>query len=114
MSGVITPILTPFNDDLSFNCELYLRHAHWLLQQGMHYISPFGTTGEALSLTADERISALDALINGGIDPARLMPGVGLCNLNVRPPLLPSSFEKTTNLIANLAGRLSDLQETNK
>ncbi len=33
---------------------------------------------------------------------------------NVRPPLLPSSFEKTTNLIANLAGRLPDLQETNK
>ncbi len=82
MSGVITPILTPFNDDLSFNFELYLRHAHWLLQQGMHYISPFGTTGEALSLTADERINALDALINGGIDPARLMPGVGLCNLS--------------------------------
>ena len=48
MTGVITPILTPFNDDFSFNSELYLPHAHWLLQQGMHFISPFGTTGEAL------------------------------------------------------------------
>ena len=81
LTGVITPILTPFNDDLSFNPELYLRHAHWLLQQGIHFISPFGTTGEALSLSAGERIRALDALIDGGIDPARLMPGVGLCNL---------------------------------
>ncbi len=82
LTGVITPILTPFNDDLSFNAELYLRHAHWLLQQGIHFISPFGTTGEALSLSAGERIRALDALIDGGIDPARLMPGTGLCNLH--------------------------------
>ncbi len=82
LAGVITPILTPFNDDLSFNPELYVRHARWLLQQGIHFISPFGTTGEALSLSAGERIRALDALIDGGIDPARLMPGTGLCNLH--------------------------------
>ncbi len=82
LTGVIAPILTPFNDNLSFNPELYLRHARWLLQQGIHFISPFGTTGEALSLSADERIRALDALIDGGIEPARLMPGAGLCNLH--------------------------------
>ena len=82
LAGVIAPILTPFNDDLGFNAELYLRHAHWLLQQGMHFISPFGTTGEAPSLSVDERMRALDVLIDGGIDPARLMPGTGLCNLH--------------------------------
>ncbi len=82
MTGVITPILTPFNDDLRFAPELYVRHAHWLLEQGIHYISPFGTTGEALSLSVNERITALDALVDGGIDPARLMPGTGLCNLD--------------------------------
>lgn len=82
MTGVITPILTPFNDDLSFAADLYVRHAHWLLQQGVHYISPFGTTGEALSMSVSERITALDALIDGGIDPGVLMPGTGLCNLD--------------------------------
>ena len=81
MKGVITPILTPFNDDLSLASDLYVSHAHWLLQQGMHYLSPFGTTGEALSMSVDERLAAVDALIDGGIDPARLMPGTGLCNL---------------------------------
>lgn len=81
MTGVITPILTPFNDDLSFASELYVSHAHWLLQQGMHYIVPFGTTGEALSLSVSERINAVDALIEGGIEPRLLMPGTGLCNL---------------------------------
>lgn len=81
ISGVITPILTPFNDDLSFASDLYLDHAQWLLRQGIHYISPFGTTGEALSVAVEERKSALESLIDGGIDPACLMPGTGLCNL---------------------------------
>ncbi len=77
----MTPILTPFNDDLSFASDLYLDHAKWLLDQGIHFISPFGTTGEALSMTVAERVSAVDVLIDGGIDPAVLMPGTGLCNL---------------------------------
>ena len=81
MTGVIAPILTPFNDDLSFAPDLYVSHATWLLEQGIHYISPFGTTGEALSLSVNERMTALDILIKGGIDPAVLMPGTGLCNL---------------------------------
>lgn len=81
MTGVMTPILTPFNDDLSFAPDLYLEQAKWLLDQGIHYISPFGTTGEALSMTIAERLTAVDVLINGGIDPAVLMPGTGLCNL---------------------------------
>ena len=82
LAGVIAPILTPFNDDLGFNAELYLQHARWLLRQGIHFIAPFGTTGEAPSLSVDERMQALDVLIDGGIDPTRLMPGTGLCNLH--------------------------------
>lgn len=82
MTGVITPILTPFNDDLSLATDLYVCHAIWLLEQGIHYILPFGTTGEALSLSVNERMAALDSLIEGGIDPAVLMPGTGLCNLD--------------------------------
>ncbi len=80
LSGVIAPVVTPFRDDLGLALELYLEHAHWLLAQGMHYLSPFGTTGEALSLSVAERREALEALVDGGIDPARLMPGTGLCN----------------------------------
>ncbi len=81
LRGVITPILTPFNDDLSFAPDLYRDHAKWLLVNGIHYSSPFGTTGEALSLSVEERIAAVDSLIGGGIDPSTLMPGTGLCNL---------------------------------
>ncbi|MHC4883323.1 MAG: dihydrodipicolinate synthase family protein [Planctomycetota bacterium] len=81
ITGVMAPILTPFNDNLSFAPDLYISHAKWLLELGIHIISPFGTTGEALSMTIGERMAAVDALINSGVDAARMMPGTGLCNL---------------------------------
>ena len=79
--GVIAPILTPFNDDLSVATTLYVAHAKWLFDQGCAAIAPFGTTGEALSVGIDERIDAIRALIDGGIDPTRMIPGTGLSNV---------------------------------
>ena len=79
--GVIAPLLTPFNDDLSIATDLYVTHAHWLFEQGCAGIAPFGTTGEALSVGIDERIAAIRFLAESGIDPARMIPGTGLSNV---------------------------------
>ena len=79
--GLIAPILTPFNNDLSIATRLYVDHANWLLEQGCAGLAPFGTTGEGLSVGIDERIAAIEALINSGIDPLRLIPGTGLSNV---------------------------------
>jgi len=79
--GVIAPLLTPFNDDMSLATSLYVAHAKRLFDQGCAAIAPFGTTGEALSVGIDERIIAIRALIDGGIDPARMIPGTGLSNV---------------------------------
>lgn len=79
--GVIAPILTPFNDDYSIATDLYVRHARNLLDQGCVALAPFGTTGEALSVGIDERVAAIEALIDGGIDPRILIPGTGLSNV---------------------------------
>ena len=53
--GVVAPILTPFNDDLSIATDLYLDLALRLLDEGAAGLAPFGTTGEALSVGIDER-----------------------------------------------------------
>jgi len=79
--GVIAPVLTPFNDDLTIATDLYIAHARWLFEQGCVAIAPFGTTGEALSVGIDERIAAIQALLDGGIDPAQVVPGTGLTNI---------------------------------
>jgi 4-hydroxy-tetrahydrodipicolinate synthase len=79
--GVLVPILTPFNDDMSVADDLYVAHAKWLLEQGCAGLVPFGTTGEALSVGIDERIAAVRALVDAGIDPALMIPGTGLSNV---------------------------------
>lgn len=81
LRGLVAPALTPFNDDLSVATDLYVAHARWLFEQGCVAIAPFGTTGEALSVGIDERIAAIGTLLDGGIDPARVIPGTGLSNV---------------------------------
>lgn len=81
LRGVIAPNLTPFNDDLTIAEGLYLDHAEWLLAEGCAGLAPFGTTGEALSLGLEERMAALEAMIDRGISPDRLVPGTGLTAL---------------------------------
>ena len=81
LRGVVAPILTPFNDDLSIATDLFVEKANALLDEGAVGLAPFGTTGEALSVSTPERLAALKALINSGIDGDRIVPGTGLCNL---------------------------------
>ncbi len=80
--GVISPVLTPFDDDGNPDAARFVAHAKWLLDDGCTGLAPFGTTGEANSLGLEERMGLLDALIDGGIDPKVLMPGTGLCALS--------------------------------
>jgi 4-hydroxy-tetrahydrodipicolinate synthase len=79
--GVLVPLLTPFNEDATVATDLFIAHARGLLDQGCAGLVPFGTTGEALSLGIDERIAAVQALVDGGIDPALMIPGTGLSNV---------------------------------
>lgn len=80
-SGLIAPVLTPFDDELAVDIPRFIDHARDLLDNGCAGLAPFGTTGEALSVGIDERIAALRALVEAGIDPAKLMPGTGVSNL---------------------------------
>jgi len=79
--GVLAPVVTPFKADLSPDRERFIRHCQWLLSQNCG-LAPFGTTSEANSMSTDERISLLDALVAAGIDPSRMMPGTGCCSIS--------------------------------
>jgi len=81
IKGLIAPILSPFDNNLDFNQELYNQLAKKLLETGCSGLAPFGTTGEALSVSNSERKCALEGLVKFGIDPLKLIPGTGLCNL---------------------------------
>ncbi|MEZ5803807.1 MAG: dihydrodipicolinate synthase family protein [Rhizobiaceae bacterium] len=90
--GTIAPILTPFENDGRIARDLWIAHARWVLDQGAHYLSPFGTTGEALSVSLNERKQALEWLVEAGIPPDRLMPGTGVT-------ALPESADLTAHAV---------------
>ncbi|KRS16848.1 dihydrodipicolinate synthase family protein [Roseovarius indicus] len=92
--GVITPILTPYNDDFSIAEDLYLAHAGACLAGGAHYISPFGTTSEALSQSMRERMAMVELLASSGTArPGQMMPGTGLCNMEETATLCRHAVE---------------------
>ena len=92
--GVITPILTPYNDDFSIAEDLYLAHAGACLAGGAHYISPFGTTSEALSQSMRERMAMVELLAaSGTARPEQMMPGTGLCNMEETATLCRHAVE---------------------
>src|SRR5215831_11520311 len=80
MRGVLAPVVTPFKADLSPDRDRFISHCRWLLSQNCG-LAPFGTTSEANSMSAGERISLLDALVAAGLDPLRMMPGTGCCSI---------------------------------
>jgi 4-hydroxy-tetrahydrodipicolinate synthase len=78
--GVLSPVVTPFNKDLSPDSGRFIAQCRWLLTQNCG-LAVFGTNSEANSLSANERIGLLDALLAADVDPARMMPGTGCCAL---------------------------------
>ncbi|MEK9710395.1 MAG: dihydrodipicolinate synthase family protein, partial [Alphaproteobacteria bacterium] len=81
ITGLIAPLLTPFDDNLALDQEKFNALAKRLLDTGCSGLAPFGTTGEALSVSHGERKAALEGLVAAGIDPSVMIPGTGLCNL---------------------------------
>src|SRR6516162_5104496 len=78
--GVLAPVVTPFKANLRPDRERFVKHCQWLLSQECG-LAPFGTTSEANSMSKDERMSLLDALVAADIDPSRMMPGTGCCSI---------------------------------
>src|SRR3954464_3465625 len=78
--GVLAPVVTPFKADLSPDYERFIRHCRWLLSQNCG-LAVFGTNSEANSMSTEERMTLLDALVAAGIDPSRIMPGTGCCSI---------------------------------
>jgi 4-hydroxy-tetrahydrodipicolinate synthase len=80
LSGVFAPVVTPFGADLSPDPVRLAQHCRWLLSQNCG-LAVFGTNSEANSLSVGERKMLLDALVEGGLPPSRMMPGTGCCSL---------------------------------
>jgi len=76
LAGVFAPVLTPFDATLAPDPQSFIRFCRWLLDQDVG-LAVFGTNSEANSLSVDERLALLGALIDAGLPADRMMPGTG-------------------------------------
>ena len=78
--GVLSPVVTPFDRELRPDAARLIRHCRWLLDQGVG-LAVFGTNSEANSMAVAEKLALLEALVEAGLPPTRMMPGTGCCAL---------------------------------
>jgi 4-hydroxy-tetrahydrodipicolinate synthase len=92
LKGLLSPVITPFKADLSPDGERFVRHCKWLLKSGCSGLAVFGTNSEANSLSLEEKLSLLAALLHAGVPGSALMPGTGHC-------ALPATVRLTANAV---------------
>ena len=81
-SGVLVPVLTPYDDDLAPDTARFVAHSQALLEEGADGLAIFGTTSEGNALSLGEKLALLEELVGSGVAAARLMPGTGCCALS--------------------------------
>jgi 4-hydroxy-tetrahydrodipicolinate synthase len=82
IQGVFSAALTPINEDYTINSHLFYTHCKWLLNQEVDGLGVFGTTGEANAFNVEEKIKAIEYLINSKIPSNKLIPGTGQCSIS--------------------------------
>ncbi|XP_060520137.1 N-acetylneuraminate lyase-like [Cylas formicarius] len=80
--GLIAPVFTAFNNDLSINTNVIPKYAKFLLDSGINGVLVHGTTGEGVSLSVEEREKVTEAWLQAVKQTKQhLMVQVGGCPL---------------------------------
>ena len=90
--GVFTASLTPFNSDSSPDLKQLVSHVKWLFEQGSDGVALLGSTGEANSLTTEQKLSIIEETPKELL-PEKLMFGTGSCSIQDAIRLTRSSLE---------------------
>ena len=77
-TGVFSAALTPLTADLMPDHAEFAAHAKWLLDEGCDGIAMLGTTGEANSFSAEERMALVEATVAAVVAPDKLLPCTGV------------------------------------
>ena len=81
LPAVLSPVLTPFKADGNPDAQKLLKQCQWLESNGVGQ-AIFGTNSEANSMSAPQKMSTLTALVEGGLNPAHMMPGTGATSID--------------------------------
>ena len=93
LSGVWCATLTPLDSEGRPDHARLAAHVEDLLATGIDGIALFGTTGEGQSFSVAERLAGLEAMLDAGIDPGRILAGTACA-------ALPETIELTRHAVA--------------
>jgi len=77
LTGVVAATITPLEPDATPDVGRLVRHCTWLLAHGCDGINLLGTTGEAVSLSVEQRIAVMRAVAGVGLPVERFIVGTG-------------------------------------
>ena len=81
ITGVLSPVVTPFTADLKPDADRLAAHCKWLIANDVG-LAVFGTNSEANSLSTDEKLKLMEHLVEAGLPAGRMMPGTGCCAIS--------------------------------
>lgn len=76
-TGVGTALVTPFRKDGSLDEPAVRRLARRQIDAGIHFLSPCGTTGEAPTLSADEKVRIVELAVAEAAGAVPVLAGAG-------------------------------------
>lgn len=76
-TGVGTALVTPFRQDGSLDEQGVRRLARRQIDAGIHFLSPCGTTGEAPTLSADEKVRVVELVVEEADGRVPVLAGAG-------------------------------------
>jgi dihydrodipicolinate synthase/N-acetylneuraminate lyase len=74
--GIISPIITPFDQNEKLDEKVFRREAKYLYSTGIHGISPGGSTGEGNLLHDDELVRMIEILQEENINHIPVVAGI--------------------------------------
>ncbi|HZV77783.1 MAG TPA: dihydrodipicolinate synthase family protein [Candidatus Babeliales bacterium] len=93
MNGIWAAVLTPVDAALAPDAGCAAPYYGELLQRGCDGLNLLGTTGEAMSFSADQRLGFMEAIASSGLPMGRVMVGTGAASLGEAVRLTHRAFE---------------------
>ena len=76
LSGVVAASVTPVDAQLQIDIDRLSHHCENLFSNGCSFISTFGTTGEGVSLSTEQKIAAMGQMKAAGLSLEKHIPAI--------------------------------------
>jgi 4-hydroxy-tetrahydrodipicolinate synthase len=93
LTGIWSAVLTPIDSALRPDAHKAIAYYREVLASGIDGLNVLGTTGEAMSLSVEQRTSFMSALAASGLPRERMMAGSGAASLDDAVQLVRHAFE---------------------